>query len=91
MQFVYPNTYRNYKVLDIYKDFQHKAYNFPKQAVDVISIDNAANKYHQLNHFPIEYLRPITINKYNNQVDFNASVIASTLVEGTDYSLDYEL
>ena len=91
MQFVYPNTYKNYKVRDIYADFEHKAYNFPKQAVDVITIENVNHKYHQLNHFPIEYLRPVTINRYTSQANFESNTIASTLTEGTDYSLDYEM
>lgn len=91
MQYVYHNTYRNFRVQDLYDDFKHKAYNFPKQVTDVITIDTSLLKYHQLNHYPIEYLLPVKVTKYNNNSDYESWTNGTILTEWTDFYLDHEM
>ena len=81
MQYVYPNTYKNYAVHEIYEDFVARTYNHPKKFVDVYPITNASIKYLNLNMKPIEYVDKPIVNVYASDAAFNAGTIESVLVE----------
>lgn len=91
MQYVYYNTYWNYRVREIYNDFVARTYNHPKKFVDVYPVVNSTVKHLNLNRYPIEYINPPIVNVYANEAAFNAGVIETTLIENTHYSIDYEL
>lgn len=91
MQFVYPNTYKNYAVHEIYEAFVARTYNHQKKFVDVYPIANASIKYLNLNMKPVEYVDKPIVNVYASDVAFNAGTVESVLVEWTDYNIDYEL
>lgn len=91
MQYVYYNTYGNYRVRDLYNDFVAKTYNHPKKFVDVYPVTNATIKHLNLNRYPIEYLNKPIVNVYASLAAFNAGTILATLTENVHYSIDYEL
>lgn len=91
MQYVFYNTYGNYRVRDIYNDFVAKTYNHPKKFVDVYPVTNTNIKHLNLNRYPVEYINKPIVNVYADLTAFNAGTILATLTENTHYSIDYEL
>jgi len=81
MQYVYPNTYKNYAVHEIYEDFVARTYNHPKKFVDVYPITNASIKYLNLNMKPVEYVNKPIVNVYASEAMFDIGTIESVLVE----------
>lgn len=91
MQYVFYNTYGNYRVRDIYTDFVAKTYNHPKKFVDVYPVVNSTIKHLNLNRYPVEYINKPVVNVYANENAFNAGQVLTTLQENTHYTIDYEL
>jgi hypothetical protein len=81
MQYVYPNTYRNYAFHEIYEDFTARTFNHPKKFVDVYPVQATFIKYLNLNRYPIEYIDKPVVNVYTDLAAFNAGTVLATLVE----------
>lgn len=88
---IYKDTYKSYSVWELYNAFRDSYQAYPKVFVDVFEVDDINVRQLSLNYYPVEMLSKPTVVIYPDRVSFDNKVWGVTLVEQTDFFIDYDL